>query len=76
MFTGMVSMVGCSAKHADSIADSGDPNVAWTKQKAIECKGDMRTLSAEDQKKLQDLYGFQGAPSRIANAYYQSNGGQ
>jgi len=73
--TGMIGMVGCSTRHA-AAANTGDPNVAWTKQKAIECQGDMTKLPAEDQKKLQGLYGYPGAPSMIARYYQESKGGQ
>ena len=72
----MVSMVGCSSHKTDAVANSDDPNAAWTKQKAIECQGDMTKLSAEDQQKLKDLYGFPGAPSTIARDYQLSKGGQ
>lgn len=75
-FSGMVSMAGCSTKHAEAVANPEDKNAAWTKQKAIECQGDMTKLSAEDQQKLKDLYGFPGAPSTIARDYQLSKGGQ
>jgi len=51
---------------------STDPNAALVKQKALECKGDFRTLSTDDQNKLIALYGIPGAPSMIANVYRDS----
>jgi hypothetical protein len=75
-FTGIVSMVGCSSRHAVAVVNSEDPNAAWTRQKAIDCQGDMNKLPAEDQLKLKGLYGFPGAPSMIANDYRLSKGGQ
>ena len=74
-FSGAIALTGCSARHA-SVANAGDQKTAWMRQKSIECQGDMRKLSAEDQQKLQALYGFPGAPSMIANAYRQSKGEQ
>jgi len=75
-FTGILSMTGCSARHAPAVVNNEDPNAAWTRQKAIDCQGDMMKLPAEDQQKLKDLYGFPGAPSMIANDYRLSKGGQ
>jgi len=72
--TAMIGMAGCSGRHAAANSDS--PNEAWTKQKAIECQGDMTKLPTEDQQRLKDLYGFPGAPSTIARDYQQSKGGQ
>ena len=69
----MVGPMGCAAKHT-ALASSTDPNAAWVQQKAVACQGDFRKLAPEDQKKLVDLYGFPGAPSRIANVYNQSKG--
>jgi len=73
-FSAIIGIAGCSVRHV--AAKSDDPNAAWTKQKAVECQGDMTKLSGEDQQKLKDLYGFPGAPSTIARDYRDSKGAE
>jgi len=49
-FSGAIALTGCSARHP-SVANAADKNAVWMRQKSIECQGDMRKLSAEDQQR-------------------------
>ena len=46
-------------------------NDAWIKQKAVECQGDFNKLSAEDQKKAQEITRNM-APMALKGAYQVS----
>jgi hypothetical protein len=60
--------------HRQVVTYPDTPDIKWMKQKALECKGDPRNLSPEDQQKLHKIAGaYYGM---VMPRYYKDQGGK